>query len=307
MADGYWLNVASMSLDDAVDDYLLHLRVERDLAKNTLEAYGRDLAGMVTYLHERRVDSPSSVATEDVAAWVHSLSRAGRSIRTQARMLVSARGLFRFLTAQRGLPLDPAKEVALPKAPTTLPVLLDIEEIQGMLAAATGATAERDRALIALLYGAGLRVSEVVGLQFGSVDLDAGVVRALGKGSKERLVPIGGLVIDALRQWLETGRSRQLGLRISEHLFPGRRPERPLTRQAIFKVLRRLALAAGIDRDVSPHKLRHSFATHLVRGGADLRSVQGMRGHADLRTTEIYTHVDDAHLRKTYDRAHPRA
>ena len=294
-------------LDDAVDHYLLHLRVERDLAQNTLDAYSRDLARMVEHLLAAGVTAPEAVGAAVLSDWAQSLSRAGRSVRTQARMLVAARGFFRYLVAQEQLQVDPAADVALPKPGHSLPALLSLAEIRALLAAAQGPTVERDHAIIALLYGAGLRVSEVVGLGLGSIDLDAGVVRALGKGSKERLVPIGGVVIEQLRAWLDAGRPRQLGHLVSEHLLPGRRHDRPLTRQAVFKILRRLALAAGIDRDISPHKLRHSFATHLVRGGADLRSVQVMLGHADLRTTEIYTHVDDAHLRRAYDRAHPRA
>ncbi len=293
-------------LDAAVDAYLQHLRVERDLADNTLEAYGRDLADLLDRLTAEGLTQPSEVTTEHLRAWVRGLSQAGLAAKSQARMLVAARGLFKRLVDEELLAEDPARPVELPKAPRDLPMLLSADEIQRMLAGATGAEASRDRALLALLYGAGLRVSEAVKLQLGAIDLDGGIVRALGKGKKERLVPIGGAVIEMVQAWLREGRPHQLGIVVSDWLFPGRNPVRPLTRQAAFKIVRKLALLAGVVREVSPHKLRHSFATHLVRGGADLRSVQVMLGHADLRTTEMYTHVDDGHLRAAYDKGHPR-
>ncbi len=296
-----------MSLDAAVDAYLVHLRVERDLAKNTLEAYARDLRSLVERLDAAGVPGPEAVGAEQLVSWVRGLAADGLSARSQARMLVAARGWFRWMEREGMIPADPARVVTLPRPGRRLPELLSLEEIRDLFAAAAGPEAERDRALVGLLYGAGLRVSEVIGLDVADLSLEAGLVRARGKGSKERVVPIGEPVIALVRVWLEVGRPSQLGRRVSDHLFPGRRPERPLTRQAVFKILRRLALAAGITRDISPHKLRHSFATHLVRGGADLRSVQIMLGHADLRTTEIYTHVDDGHVRRVYDKAHPRA
>lgn len=293
-------------LDAAVDDYLTHLRVERDLADNTLEAYGRDLADLLDRLTSEGLETPQAVTTDHLRAWVRGLSMAGLAAKSQARMLVAARGLFKRLTEEGVLTEDPARAVDLPKASRDLPMLLSADEIQRMLTAATGAEASRDRALLGLLYGAGLRVSEAVKMHVGAIDLDGGVVRALGKGKKERLVPIGEVVIELIGAWLREGRAVQLGIVVSDWLFPGRNPQRPLTRQAAFKIVRKLALLAGVAREVSPHKLRHSFATHLVRGGADLRSVQVMLGHADLRTTEMYTHVDDGHLRASYDKAHPR-
>ena len=295
------------ALDDAVDGYLVHLEVERGLATNTVEAYSRDLAGLLRSLGEQGVDAPVAVTTEDIATWLRSLSGEVISERSQARKLVAARGFFRFLEREQTIGADPARTLALPRPSRTLPGLLSLEEIRALMDAATRGQADRDRALIALLYGAGLRVSEGIGLEIGGVDLEGGVVRAIGKGQKERAVPIGDAVIERLDVYLNEARPRMLKGRPSEYVFPGRDQRRPLTRQAVFKILRRLACAAGITRDISPHKLRHSFATHLVRGGADLRSVQVMLGHADLRTTEIYTHVDDEHLRATYKKSHPRA
>lgn len=295
--------VEHTALDAAIDGYLVHLKVERNLAKNTLEAYSRDLRDFSDAMLDASKREPAAVDTEAIAAWARSLADSGLKARSQARMLVAVRGFFRHLVRTRVLDVDPAKLVDLPKPGRPLPKLVSIEEIVELLKVCPSA---RDRALVLLLYGAGLRVSEVVKLELGSVMLDAGVLRVVGKGNKERAVPIGGPVIDGLRSYLDGERAARLGGLPSELVFPGRSKRRPLTRQAVFELLRRLALAAGIKRDISPHKLRHGFATDLVRGGADLRSVQVMLGHADLRTTEIYTHVDDEHLRRTYDRTHPR-
>lgn len=293
-------------LDEALDAYLMHLKVERNLARNTLDAYGRDLADLVDAVTAQGISKPGDVKGEHLVQWLRSLSSSGLKARSQTRMLVAARGFFRHLLREELITEDPAATIELPRGSRTLPNLLAFDEIKAILAAARGDEALRDRALIALLYGGGLRVTEAVKLRLAALDLDAGVVRPFGKGSKERAVPIGEPVIEHLRLWIVEDRPKQVRGTASEYVFPGRRPERPLTRQAAFKIVRKLALLAGITRDISPHKLRHSFATHLVRGGADLRSVQVMLGHADLRTTEIYTHVDDQHLRDSYDRAHPR-
>lgn len=293
-------------LDATVDDYLTFLRVERNLAANTLSAYARDLADFIDFMVERGVTSADEVRGAHVIEWVRSLSVGGLKPRSQARMLVAVRGLFRQLVREGELDEDPVRALDLPKQARSLPVYLSVEDILGMMREASGEAALRDRAIIVLLYGAGLRVSEVAKLMMGDVDLVGGLLRVMGKGNKERVVPVGGPVVQVLEHYLRDGRHRHLEGHQTDLVFPGRNPARPITRQAIFKIVRRLAAQAGVMRDISPHKLRHSFATHLVRGGADLRSVQLMLGHADLRTTEIYTHVDDQHLRNTYDRTHPR-
>jgi len=296
-----------IKLETAVDEYLVFLKVEKDVAKNTLEAYGRDLAHLLDGLESQSCTVLNKVTTLMLSNWLQSLSKSGLAVRSQARMLVSARGLFRYACQEKLIENNPADSLVMPRPARTLPALLDLQEIQALMAAAEDPTSERDRALVALLYGAGLRVSELVTLELHSVVLDAGLIRARGKGDKERIIPIGGPVIDILEAYVKIGRPKLLKTRQSQFLFPGRSITKPLTRQAVFKILRRLALAAGINRDISPHKLRHSFATHLVQGGADLRSVQVMLGHADLRTTEIYTHIDREHVRKTYNKSHPRA
>src|SRR5262245_37191467 len=252
----------------------------------------------------RGLTDPKDISSEDISGWVRGLADQGKKARSQARMLVAVRGFFRSLVKNRELDKDPARQVELPRAGRPLPKMITYEDVLELLRAAHKSA--RDRALIYLLYGAGLRVSEVVHLELGGVYLESGVLRVLGKGSKERVIPIGTPVIAALEEYIGGERVQQLRGRVSDLLFPGRSKSKPLTRQAVFEILRRLARNAGVTRDISPHKLRHGFATDLVRGGADLRSVQVMLGHADLRTTEIYTHVDDEHLRRTYDRTHPR-
>lgn len=291
-------------LDDQIDGYLTHLRVERSLAKNTLEAYSRDLSDFAGSMIDADARDARQIETKHVSAWVRNLAIAGLKPKSQARMLVAVRGFFRHLVRERVLAADPAQLVDLPKPDKRLPDPVSLDEV---LALVRAAKSPRDRALVILLYGAGMRVSEVVGLELGAIYLDAGLIRVLGKGNKERVVPVGQEVIDAVRTYVETDRAQRLGGKTSDQLFPGRSGRGALTRQAAFQILRRLQVAAGIRRDISPHKLRHAFATHLVRGGADLRSVQAMLGHADLRTTEVYTHVDDEHLRRTYDRTHPRS
>lgn len=293
-------------LDASIDAYLAHLRVERNLSKNTLDAYGRDLRDFAGAVIEAGISEVGSVTSAHVTAWVHDLAGAGLKERTQARMLIAVRGFFRYMLQERAIESDPAKVIDLPRSGRPLPEVAGLDDVRRMLNVRSASA--RDRALLLLLYGAGLRVSEVVRLELGALHLDAGIVRVLGKGGKERVVPIGAEVIDGLRLYIESERGKILGGRTTDFLFPGRsrRGLRPLTRQTVFELLRRLARGAGLERPLSPHKLRHGFATDLVRGGADLRAIQVMLGHADLRTTEIYTHVDGEHLRETYDRTHPR-
>lgn len=294
----------ALPLDDELDEYLLHLKVERGLAANTLSAYARDLADFARFVSHRGRNQAADIESSDVADWSQGLARGGRRASTQARMLVSVRGFFRWLEREGLLDALPTAHVDVPKTVRPLPRIVDSDETRRLLTACGDDL--RDRALVALLYGAGLRVSEVVGLELGGLHLEAGVVQVMGKGSKERLVPMADIVAESCRRYVESARPQHPEAVRSERLFPGRARGGGLSRQTVFIRLRRLALAAGFDRPISPHKLRHGFATDLVRGGADLRSVQAMLGHADLRTTEIYTQVDDEHLRRAYDSAHPR-
>lgn len=291
-------------LDLQVDGYLAYLAVERNLAANTLDAYGRDLADLTSWLVGSGITDARDVGGADLSAWVRHLAT-GRAAKSQARMLIAARGLFRYLVREEVIDADPTAWVPLPRLGRPLPDPVSFAEVTGLLAAAEASP--RDQALIALLYGAGLRISEALGLDMAGVDLDGGLVRVLGKGDKERVVPIPEVVINLLQRYLDTDRPLRLKGRQSEVLFPGRGGRGRLTRQAAFAMLRRRGRAAGLARDISPHKLRHGFATHLVQGGADLRSVQTMLGHTDLRTTEVYTHIDPGHLRRSYEAHHPRS
>jgi len=288
--------------DRDLDGFLALLAARR--APRTVDAYQRDLLALQTFLGR-----PLAAATaDDLERYVASLRAAGLATTTVARRVAAARTFYRHLQLLGRRQDNPAADIALARRPRRLPKTLSPGEAERLIDAAAGTTprAMRDRALVELLYGAGLRVSEVTGLHRRSVDLEERLVRALGKGSKERLVPLGRPAVDALRRYIAMGRPH-LDRRNRPELFLNARGG-PLTRAGAFLILRRLAAKAGLEpQRVHPHLLRHSFATHLLEGGADLRSVQEMLGHADLSTTELYTHVSDRRRRELYFQAHPHA
>jgi integrase/recombinase XerD len=284
-------------------DAFLALSAAR-LAPRTVDAYRRDLTALSAWLGKPL----ASATTEELERWVAELRAAGLSPATIARRVASLRSLFRHLVLIGAASENPAAELDLPRRIRRLPRTLSPGEAERLIDAAAGTTprALRDRALVELLYGAGLRVSEAVSLDKAGVDLDARFVRTIGKGGKERVVPVGRAAVDALRRYLARGRPH-LDRRHRRELFLNAQGG-PLTRAGAFLILRRLAEKAGLEPErVHPHLLRHSFATHLLEGGADLRSVQEMLGHADLSTTELYTHVTDRRRRETYFQAHPHA
>jgi integrase/recombinase XerD len=271
----------------------------------TVDAYRRDLADLARHLEDR---SPTIATRADLEAWSAELRARGLAATSVARRLAAARTFFRHLVLLGVRPDNPAAEVELPRRRRRLPRTLSPGEVERLIDAANGVTprALRDRALVELLYGAGLRVTEAVSLDRARVDLSERLVRPLGKGDKERLVPLGREAVEALRRYLSRGRP-YLDRRHRPELFLNAQGG-PLTRAGAFLILRRLAEKAGLEPSrVHPHLLRHSFATHLLEGGADLRSVQEMLGHADLATTELYTHVSDRRRRDTYYAAHPHA
>jgi integrase/recombinase XerD len=289
-------------MDAAVESFLALASAR--LAPRTVDAYRRDLADLSSFLG----GSPADATTEQLAAYVATMRAEGKAASTISRRVAAVRSFYRHQVLLGARTDNPAAELELPKRRRSLPRTLSPGEAERLIEAATGTTprALRDRALVELLYGAGLRVSEAVGLERSAVDLEQRIVRAVGKGSKERVVPIGREAAEALRRYLARGRP---------HLDRRHRPELflnakggALTRAGAFLILRRLAGAAGLEPErVHPHLLRHSFATHLLEGGADLRSVQEMLGHADLATTELYTHVSDRRRRELYFQAHPHA
>jgi integrase/recombinase XerD len=289
-------------MDAAVDSFLA-LSTAR-LAPRTVDAYRRDLSAFAGWLGA----SPARATPAELAAYVAQLRADGLAATTIARRVAALRSFYRHQVLLGARPDNPAAELDLPRRRRALPRTLSPGEAERLIEAAAGTTPRllRDRALVELLYGAGLRVSEAVGLERASVDLEKRLVRCVGKGSKERVVPIGREAADALRRYLARGRP-YLDKRHRPELFLNAKGG-GLTRAGAFLILRRLAATAGLEPGrVHPHLLRHSFATHLLEGGADLRSVQEMLGHADLATTELYTHVSDRRRRELYFQAHPHA
>ena len=297
-----------VTLDVAVQQFLDHLKVERELTPATVEAYGRDLSGFAQFAAARKVKRADGVRPMEILDFLVHLTQKKLAARSQARRLVALRQLFKFLKAERVVTVDPTEDVDLPRYGRKLPDFLSIDEIDRLLAAPDRRTPRgaRDAAMLETLYATGLRVSELVKLRLRDINFDAGYLIALGKGRKERLLPIGEVALVSVRSYLEGPRAVFAGPRALDTLFLTHHG-RAMTRQGFWKLIGRYAVAAGIHKRISPHKLRHSFATHLVERGADLRAVQAMLGHADIGTTEIYTHVSRGHLRSVYDRFHPRA
>jgi integrase/recombinase XerD len=288
--------------DPDVEGFLALLAARR--APRTVDAYRRDLADLTAHLGH----TPAEASAEEIEGWLAGLRARGQAPSSVARRAAAARTFYRHLVALGRRDDNPAAEVDLPRRRQRLPRSLSLSEVERLIEAANGTTPRslRDQALIELLYGAGLRVSEAVGLERAGVELEARLVRCVGKGDKERVVPLGTRAVEALRRYLARGRP-YLDRRHRPELFLNAQGG-PLTRAGAFLIVRRLAAKAGLDPErVHPHLLRHSFATHLLEGGADLRSVQEMLGHADLGTTEIYTHVSDRRRRDAYFEAHPHA
>jgi integrase/recombinase XerD len=286
--------------------FLDYLAVEKGLAKNSLSAYRIDLRHFGHWLGDQGLEL-DRVERIHIVKYFQALRAAGISARSVARALAAIRGMYRFLVAERHLRVDPTENLENPKLWSTLPKSLQPEEVEALLAAPQLDTNEgiRDRAMLELLYATGLRVSELVRVRVDEVVMDAGFLRTLGKGSKERIVPFGDAARDAIAHYMELARPHHDKYN-DPHLFLTIRC-RPMTRQAFWVKIGKYARAAGIKTHISPHMLRHSFATHLLENGADLRSVQMMLGHADISTTQIYTHVSRARLQKMYETFHPRA
>ncbi len=299
--------MAAEPLAAAVDAFLDHAKIEKGLARNTIAAYARDLARFATSVGDV---SAAELTRDHVQAFVEGQDRANLSPASRRRALVAVRRLLKFMCAEGLLEADPSQGIASPNVGRALPKVLGRDETQALIQACgdRGALALRDRAMLEVLYGAGLRVSELVNLPISALDRRGGLLRVVGKGGHERVVPLGEIAMSALGDYLEHARPELLGDR-DDHkhaLFLTRRGG-PMTRQNFFVLVRKLATRAGIARDrVSPHVLRHAFATDLLEGGADLRSIQVMLGHADLSTTEVYTHVSRRKLKETIEEHHPR-
>ena len=289
-----------------LDQFINHLRVERGLADNTIESYSRDLIRFLQFLASRSI-SPLHVTQDHIMDYMESLEGV-LSVRSTARNLSAIKIFFRFLVSDGKIEGSPARLMETPKLPQRLPGVLTHHEVDLLLSQpdATKPRGQRDKAMLELLYATGLRVSELVGLKVSDINLEAGYVRTVGKGSKERMVPMGEKASNALRDYLSDGRIGLLKKRTSPNLFVNTRAE-PLTRQGFWKIIKRYGMLAGIGKKITPHILRHSFASHLLEGGADLRAVQVMLGHADISTTQIYTHVTRERLKQIHEKYHPRS
>jgi integrase/recombinase XerD len=299
-------------LTDLTLEFLAYLELERGLSRNTLEAYRSDLQQFGQYLDRRGVD-PLGVSGVDLNGFVSELAQ-GRSGRravapaTLQRKIACLRSFYRYLRREQILERDPTSELRPPRSRARLPKVLTRDEIGRLLAQPRGGSsaALRDRALLETMYACGLRASEAIGLELSELDLEAGILRARGKGSKERIVPIGSKAIETLQAYLDRARPKLVGVRDETRVFVNLRGG-GLSRQGLYKIVQRHARAAGLEHRMSPHTLRHTFATHLLAGGCDLRSLQEMLGHADIATTQIYTHLSADRLRDVYFEAHPRA
>ena len=295
------------TLDLWIDNFLHHLTVEKGLSRNTLEAYARDLQGYAFFLRERGIANVEGSSVEHAIGYFRHLRGKGLSARSQARVLSALKGFYKFLVEERAVEENPLRRLRTPKLTPKLPLVLSSFEVENLIQQPDPfmPLGIRDRAMLELLYATGLRVSELIHLSLNDLNLEVGYVRTKGKGSKERIVPIGGAARRALQGYLKGPRSVMAQKSTQATLFLGR-GGRGITRQGFWKILRKHAQAAGINKRITPHMLRHSFATHLLERGADLRSVQSMLGHVDIATTQVYTHVSRQHLKQQHQKYHPR-
>ena len=298
-----------MSSVSPLDAYITHLTVERRLARNSIDSYARDLNGLADFA-DQRGSAIEALTRTDLEGYVRDLMAEGRSPRSVARAVACYRGFFRFLVIDGRLTVNPADDLRPPRAWKVLPRYLAVEDVDRLIEQPNVSTPRglRDRALIELLYATGMRVSELLSLRPADVNLEASYLTCSGKGDKQRIVPIGDEAGDWVKRYLREGRHALLGKRSSPRLFVNAKGGGPgLTRVGFWKILKAYARQAGLTKTLSPHMLRHSFATHLLERGADLRAIQMMLGHADLSTTQIYTHVLEQRMRSIYDKFHPRA
>jgi len=294
-------------IHDLIDQYINYLIVEKGLADATIESYAGDLKQFAGFLKSCRISLIAQSDTTVILKYLILLRNEGLSTRSRARHLVTLRGFFKFLIQEKELRKDPTRIVDLPKTGIKLPDVLSIDEIITILNTPDTSTPRgaRDAAMIELIYAAGLRVSELIHVKLQDINLEMGFVRTFGKGSKERIVPIGSQAQEKVNEYLTHARTILLKNHVSKFLFVAR-AGKPMTRQGFWKLLKKYAVQAGITKKITPHSFRHSFASHLLEGGADLRAVQMMLGHVDISTTQIYTHVARDHLKKLHEQYHPR-
>lgn len=293
-----------------IEDFIHYLVVERGLAPNTIESYKRDLVKYAEYLKKvETVSSFEEVTREHIIAFMRYMVENGKSSKTIARHVASIRSFHQFLLREHIVDKDPSVHIETPQVERTLPKVLSPDEVEALLTAPDESTpfGRREKAMLELLYATGIRVTELMNLNVEDVHMTMGFVRCIGKGDKERIVPMGKMASEALQKYIEEGRPKLLKRNQKEEALFLNHHGRRLTRQGFWKILKKLALSAQIEKELTPHTLRHSFATHLLENGADLRAVQEMLGHADISTTQIYTHVTKKRLKDVYNEFHPRA
>ena len=289
---------------DLIREYLLFLRVEKGLAKNSISSYERDLAKLSAWASKNGFDL-ISLTRQDLREWLIDLGHTKLAANSKLRLISSLRGFYKFLMIDGHIKANPAEDLDTPQKGSYLPRFLNQSEIETLLASpdVSTETGLRDRAIMEMMYACGLRVTEVADLSLSSIDIEGGILTCTGKGSKTRRIPVGSSAVEWLKSYLSARRKKENIEIDSLFVTPA---GKPLNRQIIYSFIKEYAAKCGLE-DVSPHTLRHSFATHLVQNSADIRSVQLMLGHADISTTQIYTHITDAHLRKSYEKFHPRA
>jgi integrase/recombinase XerD len=294
-------------MSSTIDTYLTYLRDVRRMSPNTVVSYARDLAALGAFA-DGKSHAVEALDRRELEAFARKLVTSGLSPRSAARTIACVRGYYRFLLLEKRIGTDPADDLRAPRAWPALPKYLDLQEVDRLLAEPDPTTPRgmRDKALIELLYATGLRVSELLSLRAGDINLDGGYLTCIGKGDKQRIVPLGHAAADWVRRYVGDARPQLLKSRKSAWLFVNAKGGGQLSRVGFWKILKEYGIKAGVSREISPHVLRHSFATHLLERGADLRAIQMMLGHADLSTTQIYTHVLEARLRTVYDKFHPR-
>ena len=297
-----------IKMESYVNQFINYLDVERGLAQNTLESYGRDLHQIENYLEDGNMGMLKDSNRTTIITYLGSLQTKGRAVSTISRNLAAIKSFYQYLVRERYLENDPAAKVESPKIEKKLPKVLTISEVEELLKQPSTLlpTGLRDKAMLELLYATGIRVSELISLNISDINLEMGYIKCYGKGAKERIVPLGSIAVKCVQDYLNKGRSKLIRTYEEAALFVNHHGNR-LTRQGFWKIIKKYAHEAAIDKDITPHTLRHSFATHLLENGADLRSVQKMLGHADISTTQIYTHVTNNHLKEVYDKTHPRA
>ncbi len=289
-------------------EYLSHLKLEKNLSENTLSSYKNDISTFISFLSDYKISDPSDISTENLTAFFKTLKNIGLTSTSAARYFSSLKGLFLYLLKNNYIIKNPLEKISAPKLSKKLPEVLNINEVDKILAQpnVSDTLGLRDKAILELLYACGTRVSELTNLKLSDLFLNEEVIRVFGKGSKERLIPIGSSAIEWVGKYIKE--SRSVLLRISKsgnYVFLNSRGSK-LSRMGIWKIIDRYVKEAGIQKEVHPHTFRHSFATHLLEGGADLRAVQEMLGHADISTTQIYTHIDRDYIKQVHKQFHPR-